>query len=54
MQITDSESGMTSVPRHILWKAARVNKEGEIDNENVQRVWEQCVSRVTFILFYIF
>ncbi|XP_073219756.1 uncharacterized protein [Cicer arietinum] len=28
--------------RHILWKEARVNKEGVVDNENVKKVVELC------------
>ncbi|XP_073226057.1 uncharacterized protein [Cicer arietinum] len=28
--------------RHILWKEARVNKDGVVDNENVQKVIELC------------
>ncbi|XP_073223507.1 uncharacterized protein [Cicer arietinum] len=28
--------------RHILWKEARVNKDGVVDNENVKKVVELC------------
>ncbi|XP_073220810.1 uncharacterized protein, partial [Cicer arietinum] len=28
--------------RHILWKEARVNKEGVVDNENVKKVVQLC------------
>ncbi|XP_073224435.1 uncharacterized protein [Cicer arietinum] len=30
--------------RHILWKEAHVNKDGVVDNENVQKIIELCVS----------
>nr|KYP75215.1 Wall-associated receptor kinase-like 4 [Cajanus cajan] len=40
--IKKSGSNVTSVPRQELWKNARVNKAGEIENENVQQVWDKC------------
>ena len=36
-------SSESTISRHILWKEARVNKEGVIDNERVQKVWNDCV-----------
>ncbi|KAK7243890.1 hypothetical protein RIF29_38703 [Crotalaria pallida] len=47
MLLQETGSGLTSIQRHILWKAARVNKEGVIDNENVQQVWDKCVRHET-------
>ncbi|KAK7273834.1 hypothetical protein RIF29_14898 [Crotalaria pallida] len=35
-------SGVKFIKRHVLWKDARVNKEGVIDDENVQRVVTDC------------
>ncbi|KAK7293030.1 hypothetical protein RJT34_15891 [Clitoria ternatea] len=40
--LAESGSDMTCIPRHVLWKEGRVNKNGDIVDENVQRVWEQC------------
>ncbi|KAK7308273.1 hypothetical protein VNO77_41875 [Canavalia gladiata] len=37
--LQETGSNATSIPRHILWKAARVNKKGVIDNEKVAEVW---------------
>ncbi|CAI8617292.1 unnamed protein product [Vicia faba] len=36
------ESEVGEINRSQVWKAARVNKSGVIDNENVQRVVDQC------------
>ncbi|XP_058771436.1 uncharacterized protein LOC131644842 isoform X2 [Vicia villosa] len=36
------ESEVDEISRSQVWKAARVNKNGVIDNENVQRVVDQC------------
>ncbi|XP_027343021.1 uncharacterized protein LOC113855588 [Abrus precatorius] len=36
--IAASGSNVTSVPRHVLWKAARVNKQGGFDDEGVQKI----------------
>lgn len=44
IQVEESEVG--EINRSQVWKAARVNKSGVIDNENVQRVVDQCVSRI--------
>ncbi|KAK7308485.1 hypothetical protein VNO77_42092 [Canavalia gladiata] len=42
--LQETGSNATSIPRHILWKAARVNKKGLIDNEKVVEVWAHCES----------
>ncbi|KAJ1380301.1 Ulp1 protease family, C-terminal catalytic domain [Sesbania bispinosa] len=34
----------TYVPRHELWMAARLHTTGDVMDENVQQVWEECVS----------
>ncbi|KAJ1404632.1 putative transposase, Ptta/En/Spm, plant [Sesbania bispinosa] len=34
----------TYVPRHELWRAARLHNSGNVMDENVQQVWEECVS----------
>ncbi|CAK8532890.1 unnamed protein product [Lathyrus sativus] len=36
------ESGEDEINHSQVWKAARVNKNGVIDNENVQRVVDKC------------
>ena len=36
-------SSQSTISRHILWKEAHVNKQGVIDNERVQKVWNDCV-----------
>ncbi|XP_054776612.1 uncharacterized protein LOC129285091 [Prosopis cineraria] len=40
--IAQQGSQIVTLSRHILWKEGHVNKEGQIDNENVQRVWKEC------------
>lgn len=45
-QIAQKGSQVTTLSRHELWKEGHVNKEGQIDNENVQQVWDRCVSNI--------
>ncbi|XP_057446635.1 uncharacterized protein LOC130738591 [Lotus japonicus] len=40
--IEEEGSYVTSLPRHVLWRAGHVNKQGLIDNPNVQQVWDKC------------
>ncbi|KAJ1433728.1 Papain-like cysteine peptidase superfamily [Sesbania bispinosa] len=40
--IASSGSDVTSLPRYVMWKAARLNKNGIIDDEEVQRVVDEC------------
>ncbi|CAA0825195.1 Unknown protein, partial [Striga hermonthica] len=40
--IKESALEVKRLPCHKVWKAARVNKEGIIENENVQKVWNEC------------
>lgn len=44
MQIEQSSSDITQVPRHDLWVAGCTNKKGEIRSEEAKRVAEYCVS----------
>jgi len=39
-------SNVSNIPRQELWKHARVNKAGEIENEDIQQVWNKCVSNI--------
>ncbi|XP_058733074.1 uncharacterized protein LOC131604663 [Vicia villosa] len=36
------KSNEERIPRFELWKAARVNKDGDIDNDNVQKIVDKC------------
>ena len=49
IQVEESEVGEINCSQ--VWKVARVNKSGVIDNENVQRVVDQCVSLM--LIFWI-
>ncbi|QCE14929.1 putative transposase [Vigna unguiculata] len=40
--IKELGSNVSNIPRQELWKHARVNKAGEIENEDVQQVWNKC------------
>ncbi|CAA0823080.1 Unknown protein, partial [Striga hermonthica] len=40
--IKESALEVKRLPCHKVWKAARVNKDGIIENENVQKVWNEC------------
>ncbi|KAJ1401638.1 Ulp1 protease family, C-terminal catalytic domain [Sesbania bispinosa] len=42
--LREIDTDATNVPRHELWKAARLHTTGDIMDENVQQVWEECVS----------
>ena len=42
-QIAEKGAEVSEIPRHELWKEGHVNKEGQIDNEHVQQVWNKCV-----------
>ncbi|QCE06717.1 sentrin-specific protease 2 [Vigna unguiculata] len=41
--IKELGSNVSNIPHQELWKHARVNKAGEIENEDVQQVWNKCV-----------
>lgn len=34
-----------------LWKVARVNKDGDIDNDDVQKIMDKCVSQIFVFSF---
>lgn len=41
------------VPRCSVWKACRVDKNGVIDNENVQGVVDKCVSQMLIFCIHV-
>ncbi|KAJ1384989.1 Ulp1 protease family, C-terminal catalytic domain [Sesbania bispinosa] len=43
-QLREMGTDATYVPRHELWMAARLHATGDIMDENVQQVWDECVS----------
>ncbi|QCE15197.1 sentrin-specific protease 1 [Vigna unguiculata] len=45
--IKELGSNVSNIPRQELWKHARVNKAGEIENEDVQQVWNKCDSTLS-------
>ncbi|KAJ1403305.1 Ulp1 protease family, C-terminal catalytic domain [Sesbania bispinosa] len=42
--LREMDTDATNVPRHELWRAARLYTTGDIMDENVQQVWEEYVS----------
>ncbi|KAJ1396696.1 Ulp1 protease family, C-terminal catalytic domain [Sesbania bispinosa] len=43
-QLREMGTDATYVPRHELWRAARLHTTGDVMDENVHKVWEECVS----------
>ena len=48
MYLEDEKSEETSLPTHVLWKVARVGKDG-VAKEDVQQVFDQYVSIILFL-----
>ena len=49
MQIQESHSDVTHLPRHDLWLAGCTNKKGEIPSEQARAVADYCVSSGLYI-----
>jgi hypothetical protein len=46
--LDEEKSQETSLPEHVLWRAARVGKDGVV-KEDVQQIYQKCVSISLFL-----
>jgi hypothetical protein len=51
MQIKEGKGDEPPLVR--VWKAANGNKNGVIDNENVQRILDKCVSKILIFCIHV-